>query len=195
MNQTITDVIRCPSCGTRNRVPQDRDPEKARCGKCQTPLGSSTEPEAADQVYTLRCAACRTRNRVPGSRIDAEPKCGKCGQALPTKELFRPQPLMITDQNFETMVVQSPIPVLIFSWAPWCPTCGAVAPIVDEFARESKGRIRVGKVNVDTSPQFASRFDVLSVPTMFIFDNGKLKESFPGGMQKHQLMMKMSAYL
>jgi len=184
MNQSTMDLVRCSSCGARNRIPQDRDPESARCGKCRAPLEGAAEPRASEKPYTLRCSTCRTRNRVPASRVDSEPKCGKCGEPLATKELFRPQPVMIT-----------PLPVLVFSWAPWCPTCGAVAPVVDAFAREAKGRIRVGKVNVDSSPQFASRFEVLSVPYMFVFDNGKLKESFPGGMQKHQLMMKMAPYL
>lgn len=195
MNQATTEVVRCSSCGARNRVPQDRDPAKARCGKCRAPLAGAVEPDQPEAQYFLRCSACRTRNRVPASRVDSEPKCGKCGQALPTGELFRPQPVMITDRNFDEMVMQSPLPVLVFCWAPWCPTCGTVAPIVDEFARESKGKIRVAKVNVDASPQFASRYEVLSVPYMFVFDNGQLKESFAGGLQKHQLLFKMASYL
>lgn len=195
MNQTASDVVRCASCGTRNRIPPDRDPEKARCGKCRKPLAGAAEDHRSAEQYTLRCSACRTRNRIPASRVDSEPKCGKCGQVLPTSELFRPQPVMVTDRNFESMVLQSPLPVVVFCWAPWCPTCGTVAPVVDEFARESKGKIRVAKVNVDASPQFASRYEVLSVPYMFIFDNGQLKESFPGGLQKHQLMFKMASYL
>ncbi|MGD8364310.1 MAG: thioredoxin domain-containing protein, partial [Desulfobacterales bacterium] len=64
-----------------------------------------------------------------------------------------------------------------------------------DFARETKGKIRVGKLNVDGNPQTASRFNILSVPTLFIFDNGEMKESLPGGLQKHQLMMKMAHYL
>jgi thioredoxin len=114
---------------------------------------------------------------------------------LATTELFIPQPVMVTDANFEKMVMDSPLPVLLFAWAPWCPTCGAVAPIVDDFARDSKGKVRVGKVNIDTNQQIASRFNILSVPYLFIFDNSELKESLPGGMQKHQLMMKLAHYL
>jgi thioredoxin 2 len=132
---------------------------------------------------------------VPAEKLETGAKCGKCGAALPTRELFVPQPVMVTDANFEKTVLQSPLPVLLFCWAPWCPTCGAVAPIIDEFARDARGRIRVGKTNIDASPQIASRFNVLSVPYLFIFDRGQLQESLPGGMQKHQLMTKLARYL
>jgi thioredoxin 1 len=70
-----------------------------------------------------------------------------------------------------------------------------VAPIIDQFGVESKGKVRVGKLNVETSPMLASKFSILSVPFIFIFDNGQMKESMPGGLQKHELMMKMAPYI
>ena len=70
-----------------------------------------------------------------------------------------------------------------------------MAPIIDQFGVESKGKVRVGKLNVDTSPMLASKFSILSVPFIFIFDNGQMKESLPGGLQKQELMMKMAQYL
>jgi thioredoxin 1 len=70
-----------------------------------------------------------------------------------------------------------------------------VAPIVDQFAVESKGKVRVGKVNVDSSPMLASKYNIMSVPFIFIFDNGRMKESMPGGLQKHDMMMKMAPYI
>ena len=70
-----------------------------------------------------------------------------------------------------------------------------MAPIIDQFAVESKGKIRVGKINVDSSPMLASKYSIMSVPFVFIFDNGQMKESGPGGLQKHDLMMKMAPYI
>jgi thioredoxin-like negative regulator of GroEL len=67
--------------------------------------------------------------------------------------------------------------------------------VIDEFARESKSRVRVGKVNVDDSPGISSRFSILSVPQILIFDSGELRETLPGAMQKHEIMMKMANYL
>ena len=70
-----------------------------------------------------------------------------------------------------------------------------MAPIIDQFAVESKGKVRVGKMNIDSNQNLATKFNILSVPFLFIFDNGNLKESMPGGMQKHDLMMKMAPYI
>lgn len=195
MNESTSAIVKCPSCGARNKIPREKIGSSARCGKCHVPLDTAAAPEDAAGSYTIRCPQCRTRNRVPGHKIDSGAKCGKCKEALPTGELFISQPVIVTDANFEKMVLAAPLPVLLFCWAPWCPTCGVVAPIIEDFARETKGKIRVGKLNVDGNPQTASRFNVLSVPTLFIFDNGEMKESLPGGMQKHQLMMKMAHYL
>jgi len=70
-------------------------------------------------TYKLRCIHCGAKNRVPAGKINSGAKCGKCGKALHTEELFAPQPVMITDGNFEEKVMKSPLPVLIFAWAPW----------------------------------------------------------------------------
>jgi thioredoxin 2 len=195
MNDAATVIIRCDSCNTGNKVPAEKIGSGARCGKCGAPIDTAGEPRDATGSYKIRCLHCRVRNRVPAHKIEGGAKCGKCGQALPTRELFLPQPVMVTDSNFEQMVVGAPLPVLLFCWATWCPTCGAVSPIIEDFAKEAKCKVRVGKLNVDGSPQVAARFNILSVPYLFIFDNGEMKESLPGGMQKHQLMMKMAHYL
>jgi len=194
MEQAVESLLKCPNCGVKNRIPESRAEADAKCGRCHMPLHPVDANDEAAPV-TIRCMQCRTRNRVPANRLQATPKCGKCHAPLPTEELFKPQPIMVTDTNFADTVLASPLPVLLFCWAPWCPSCGAVAPIIDEFARDAKGKIRVGKLNVDASPEVAAKFNVLSVPYLFIFDNGELKESLPGGLQKHELMMKMAPYI
>jgi thioredoxin-like negative regulator of GroEL len=83
----------------------------------------------------------------------------------------------------------------MFAWAPWCPTCRTFIPVIDEFARDSQGKIRVGKVNVDQNPGLSSRFNIMSVPQILVFDRGELAETLPGSLQKHELMMKMTPYL
>ena len=70
-----------------------------------------------------------------------------------------------------------------------------MAPIIDQFAVESKGKVRVGKIKVDSSPMLASKYNIMSVPFIFIFDNGQMKESMPGGLQKHDMLMKMAPYI
>ncbi len=139
--------------------------------------------------------SCGSKNRIPAAKINTAAKCGRCKAALKTDQLFLPQPITFSDSDFNTKVLQSPIPVLVFFWAPWCPTCGAVTPIIDEFAMASKGKVRVGKVNVDANPQTAGAYDIMSVPNLLVFDNGKLQERIMDSMQKHDIMMKMARYL
>jgi thioredoxin len=188
-------IVRCPACGAANRIPAEKIGITAKCGKCHALLPTQPKKAAGGEVFKMRCAACGAKNKIPADKIDAGAKCGKCGSLLKTQELFEPQPVMVTDGNFEAKVLKSPLPVLLFAWAPWCPSCAAMTPIIDEFASDTKGKLRVGKVNVDASPMLASKFNILSVPFLFIFDNGQMKESMPGGLQKHELMIKMAHYI
>lgn len=195
MDTTNTHIIKCPACGAANRIPADKTGKVPRCGKCHAQL---PVPEAAsknEMRYTLRCTECGAKNRVPADKIHASPTCGKCHAGLKTEELFVSQPIMITDANFDDRVLKSPLPVLLFAWAPWCPTCVKTAPVIDEFAATSKTKIRVGKLNVDQNKTLAATYKILSVPFLFIFDNGQLKESMPGGLDKQALMLKMAHYL
>jgi len=188
-------IVRCTECGAANRIPAEKSGTAARCGKCHARLPSEPKKKAAGEIFKMRCTECGAKNKIPAAKIDAGGKCGKCGALLKIQELFEPQPVMVTDGNFDVKVLKSPLPVLLFAWAPWCTTCVAFTPIIDEFATDAKGKVRVAKVNVETSPMLASKFNILSVPFIFIFDNGQMKESMPGALQKHEIMMKMSRYI
>ena len=188
-------IVRCPGCGAANRIPEEKMGAVARCGKCHERLPTGSPKTAPGEVFKMRCIECGTKNKIPSIKIETSAKCGKCGSFLKTTELFEPQPVMVTDGNFDDKVLKSPLPVLVFAWAPWCPTCGSVTPIIDEFAADAKGKVRVGKINVDANPMLASKFNIMSVPFLFIFDNGQMKESMPGGLQKHEIMTKMSRYI
>jgi thioredoxin 2 len=194
MEQPDVEIVQCPHCGAKNRVPLQKLGMKAKCGKCGSPLGETVNKEAAPP-YLMRCTECGAKNKVPADKIDKGPVCGKCKSPLKTQELFAPQPLMVTEANFQEKVIHSPIPVLLFAWAPWCTTCRTFMPIVDDFAREVKGRIRVVKMNVDQTPNLSSKYAIMSVPQMFVFEGGELRENFPGALQKHEIRMKMTRYL
>jgi len=145
--------------------------------------------------HKVRCSKCGANNRIVHEKKHAIAKCGKCGTRLETEELFVAQPLMITEKNFDEKVLRSPLPAIVFAWAPWCPTCRSTMPVIDEYAKDAKGKIRVTKLNVDTSQALASKYHILSVPQILVFDNGRLHETLPGTLQKHELMMKMARYL
>ena len=189
-------LIRCSECGAKNRIiPHEKISGIPKCGKCGSELKLDQDEGNGGESYLFRCTKCRTRNRIPSLKINEGAKCGKCGTALDTEELFVTQPLMVSETNFDQQVLGSPLPVLLFAWATWCPTCRTAIPVIDDFARDAKGKIRVGKMNVDSSPAISSKYHILSVPQILIFDNGRLQETMPGALQKHEIMMKMARYL
>jgi thioredoxin 2 len=145
--------------------------------------------------HVLRCSECGAKNRLSSEKLNAHPKCGKCGTPLRTEELSEPQPFMISELNFTEKVLKSPLPVLVYAMSPTCPGCTMVSPHIDALAREYKGRARVGRLNIQHCPLLASRFNILSVPYLLIFDRGKLLQSLPGGLDLRQLKDLMSHYL
>ena len=94
----------------------------------------------------------------------------------------------ITTTNFEQEVLQSQIHVLLDFWADWCGPCRMAAPIIDEIASETAGKVKVGKVNVDTDIELAQRYRIASIPTFLVFKNGELAEKAIGLQSKEDLM-------
>ena len=93
-----------------------------------------------------------------------------------------------TDASFESEVLQSGLPVVLDFWAPWCGPCKMIAPILDDIATELDGKVKVVKINVDENQQVAAKFGVRSIPTLVIFNEGKVVATQVGALPKNQLI-------
>ena len=96
-----------------------------------------------------------------------------------------------TDANFETEVLKSAMPVLVDFWAEWCGPCKMLIPIIDALATEYKGKVKIGKLNVDNSPQIASRYGITSIPTMLFIKNGNIMEQQVGMLPQKMIAVKL----
>ena len=93
----------------------------------------------------------------------------------------------LQDSTFEDEVLKSNVPVLVDFWATWCGPCKAIAPTVDEFARENKGKVKVGKLDVDHNQQVAQKFGIRSIPTLLLFKDGRVVDTLIGVVSKAKL--------
>ena len=94
----------------------------------------------------------------------------------------------VTVANFDEVVLNSQVPVLVDFWATWCGPCKMLSPIVDEVAEETNGEFVVGKVNVDEEKELAKRFKVMSIPTLIVFKNGEETNRSVGYIEKEDVL-------
>ncbi|MFA4872520.1 MAG: thioredoxin [Patescibacteria group bacterium] len=96
--------------------------------------------------------------------------------------------ITFTDENFDTEVLKADVPVLVDFWAPWCGPCRIQGPIIESLAREQEGKpLKIGKLNVDESPQIAQAYNVMSIPTLIVFKGGQVAQQMVGVQQKDAL--------
>jgi len=105
------------------------------------------------------------------------------------------KPIEVNDSDFEQVVLQAKTPVLVDLWAPWCAPCHMVSPVVEELASEYAGRVSFAKLNVDQNPRTASRYGIMSIPTLLIFKDGKPVSNIIGFRPKAELKRNLDAAL
>lgn len=93
----------------------------------------------------------------------------------------------LTSKNFASEVEQSTVPVLIDFWAEWCMPCRMIAPHIDDLAKTYAGKLKVCKVDVDNETQLAERFGIVSIPTLMVFNGGKMIKQQAGALPKHAI--------
>jgi thioredoxin 1 len=102
---------------------------------------------------------------------------------------------VLTDATFDEEIAAATEPIIVDFWAEWCGPCKMIAPILEEIATEQAGAVRVAKLDVDTNPVTTRRFDVMSIPTLIIFQNGQPAKRLIGAKGKGQLLQELSEFL
>jgi thioredoxin 1 len=95
--------------------------------------------------------------------------------------------LVLTREIFDETVGKSPIPVLVDFWAPWCMPCKSIAPLLEEISEEFQGKLLVGKVDVDQENDLANRYNIVSIPTLMVFDKGNVVRQRFGAIPRKEI--------
>ena len=101
--------------------------------------------------------------------------------------------ITLTEENFETEIANSTVPVIVDFWAEWCGPCRMLGPILDELATEQEGKVKIGKVNVDNAPNLSAKFNVRSIPMLLFFKDGEVKDTVVGVQSKDALGKRLAA--
>lgn len=128
------------------------------------------------------CDSCGVKNRVRVDRLEQDPKCGGCKESLSFDV-----PQHVNTKNFDQVVLESGLPVLVDFWAPWCAPCRMIAPVLEEMAKKFEGRLLIIKANTDEESTLGGRYQIRGIPALLLFKDGELKDQLAGALPAPQL--------
>ena len=127
----------------------------------------------------VTCPACSNQNRLPAAKATARARCGACKtQLLPLDHTVA----ISSAEDFDELVRDAPLPVVVDFWAAWCGPCRMVAPEVSKLAKQRTGQVVVAKVDTEALPSVAPRFDIRGIPTLIAFRGGREDKRVSGAM-------------
>ena len=134
----------------------------------------------------ITCHSCGQQNRVPSSKLGARPHCGACKTTLDDHPIA-----VASEAEFDELVRESPLPIVVDFWAAWCGPCRMVAPELEWLAKERRGRALIAKVDTEALPELASRYDIRGIPTMVLFSGGREANRVSGAMPAAQIATRL----
>ena len=137
---------------------------------------------SADPTQIL-CPSCTALNRVPLQRLGDRPLCGKCRAPL-----LSGTPIVGTDSNFRRLIEKSDLPVVVDFWATWCGPCQQFAPVFSQVAAEMATQAVFVKLDTEANQQTAASFQIRSIPTLMVFQQGKERARMSGALPKPQFV-------
>jgi len=130
-----------------------------------------------DTSLHVVCPQCLAVNRMPSRRLTEMPDCGKCHRPL-----FNAGPVELNGAAFQRHLARNDIPLLVDFWAPWCGPCHMMAPAFAQAAAQLEPHVRLARVNTENEQQIAAAFNILSMPTLGLFRNGREIARQPGAL-------------
>lgn len=131
----------------------------------------------------IKCPNCGKKNRVPAARVAEPAKCGNCNESISATG----RPVAVNESDFQDLVENSPLPVVVDFWASWCGPCRMVAPEVEKLAQRLEGKVVVAKVDTEKYPGVAQREGVRGIPMFALYKNGERAATQTGYMSVEDL--------
>lgn len=138
--------------------------------------------ESSPARVLVRCPFCDKLNRIDLRRAADRPQCGECARPI-----LLDRPVKVSDADFDRVIAEAEVPVLVDFHADWCGPCKVMAPLLDELARARIGRLLVAKVDTDRNPATAQKFRITGIPTLILFSGGREHAREVGAVPKPRL--------